>query len=166
MKDESLRDALLRGDRQAVARMLQAGAPERLANEKNALLRELTNAHLRGGSALLSADGGGPGGMRVSLEKWAFCGLLRRRGGQHQRHRKKLYDDAAPRLGHPRFGPGDGRVRRGVFGGDPCAFFGLWGLRGVLSGRRKFYPWTASTCSGARDQSTIPIAALRSQPHA
>lgn len=48
MKDESLRDALLRGDCQAVARIVQAGAPELLENEKNALLRELSDAHLRG----------------------------------------------------------------------------------------------------------------------
>ena len=48
MNAYTLREALLRGDREAVTRMLSAGTVEQLKAEKNALLRELTDAHLRG----------------------------------------------------------------------------------------------------------------------
>ena len=44
----TFREALLRGDREAAESMLQAGAPGQLKNEKNALLRKLTDGHLRG----------------------------------------------------------------------------------------------------------------------
>ncbi len=50
MKDRILRDALLRGDREAVARMLHTGEPETWRREKDSLLREVTDAHLRGGA--------------------------------------------------------------------------------------------------------------------
>lgn len=48
MDGNTFREALLQGDLEAVERMLQAGSPQQLKNEKNALLRELTDAHLRG----------------------------------------------------------------------------------------------------------------------
>ena len=48
MNEYTLREALLRGDREAVTRMLSAGTVEQLKAEKNALLHELTDAHLRG----------------------------------------------------------------------------------------------------------------------
>ena len=48
MNAYTLREALLRGDREAVTRMLSAGTVEQLKAEKNALLHELTDAHLRG----------------------------------------------------------------------------------------------------------------------
>ncbi|MBR1606957.1 MAG: hypothetical protein IJ664_04535 [Clostridia bacterium] len=48
MKGETLRDALLRGDREAVAQLLSTDEAARLEKEKNGLLRELTDAHLRG----------------------------------------------------------------------------------------------------------------------
>ena len=48
MKGETQRDALLRGDREAVAQLLSTDEAARLEKEKNGLLRELTDAHLRG----------------------------------------------------------------------------------------------------------------------
>ena len=46
--EEHLKDALLRGDRAAVAELLKSYDPEALARQKNALLEDLTNRYLSG----------------------------------------------------------------------------------------------------------------------
>lgn len=46
--EEHLKDALLRGDRAAVAALLKNGDPAAMARQKNALLEDLTNRHLSG----------------------------------------------------------------------------------------------------------------------
>lgn len=46
--EEHLKDALLRGDRAAVAALLKSGDPMTLYQQKNVLLEDLTNRHLSG----------------------------------------------------------------------------------------------------------------------